>query len=122
MGARGPRPPFFWASGGGASAGGAGGGPHSAGLISTWLVLVSIVSVLAPRMVVTFCSTTKLVGLFSLMTVKVPSPFELKASMVLGLKVAPSVPVPIGKVSRILPVSELRITMVAGVWQEANRT
>src|ERR1017187_904120 len=122
MGARGPRPPFLVASGGGASAGGAGGGPYSAAISNTWLVFGSSVSVLAPRMVGTFCSTTKLVGLFSLMTVRVPSPFELKASMVLEIKVAPSVPVPIGRVSRILPVSELRITMVAGVWQEANRT
>ena len=42
---------------------------------------------LGPRHVRRFCSTTKLVGLFSLMTVNVPSRCELKASIVFGLNV-----------------------------------
>ena len=44
-----------------------------------------------------------------------PSPLELKASIVLGLNVAPSVPWPIGSVSRILPSSELSITMIGRI-------
>src|ERR1035438_1829529 len=72
MGARPPRPPpFFWASLG-ASAGGAGGGPYSAAISRMWSVLLSSVRVLARGMVCRFCSTTKLVGLFSLMTSSVP--------------------------------------------------
>src|ERR1035441_405133 len=75
IGAR-TRPPFFGASLG-ASAGGAGGGPNSAAISRMWSVLLSKVSVLARVMVFRFCSTTKLVGLFSLMTLSVPSPLEL---------------------------------------------
>jgi hypothetical protein len=79
------------------------------------LVLVSSVQVLARGIVLTVCSTTKLVGLFSLMMVSVPSPWELKASMVAGLKPPPSVPFPMGSVSRIFPSTALRMTTVAGL-------
>ena len=61
-------------------------------------VFESNVSVFARTGVVTVCSTTKLVGLFSLITVTVPSPWELNASMVFGLNTAPSVPAPSGRV------------------------
>ena len=56
-------------------------------------------------LVCTVCSTSKLVGLVSLMTVSVPSPCELNASIVAGLKAAPSTPPPIGRAARILPSS-----------------
>src|ERR1051326_3619510 len=47
-----------------------------------WFLLASSVQVLARDLVRTLCSTSKLVGLFSLMIVNVPSPWELNASMV----------------------------------------
>ena len=50
------------------------------------LFWVSKVQVLARDLVCTVCSTSKLVGLFSLMMVSVPSPCELKASRVFGRK------------------------------------
>jgi hypothetical protein len=56
------------------------------------LVFVSRVSVLACAGVGTICSTRKLVGESSFTTVNVPSPFELRASIVAGLKIAPSHP------------------------------
>ena len=80
-----------------------GAGANSADISKTWFVLRSIVSVLATGMVVRFCSITKLVGLFSLITVSVPSLCELNASIVDGLNTAPSVPAPIGTVVMILP-------------------
>jgi len=43
------------------------------------------------------CSTEKLVGESSLTTVVVPSPCEVMASFVAGLKVAPSHPTPMGR-------------------------
>src|SRR5580700_2465391 len=121
-GTAGPRPPRPRPAGGGAGLTGAGGGgPYSAVISRIRLVLLSSVKVLAPTGVATVCSTAKLVGLFSLMTVRVPSPCELKASIVLGLKVAPSTPVPIGSVARIFPVSAFRITMLAGLRHAAKR-
>ena len=56
------------------------------------------------------------------MIVSVPSPCELKASMLLGLNPPPSVPLPIGSVARILPSSALRTTQVWGSWHMAKRT
>jgi hypothetical protein len=47
--------------------------------------------------VATVCSTTKLVGLFSLIAVNVPSPRELEAPIVAGLNTAPAVPAPSDK-------------------------
>ena len=66
-------------------------------------VLLSIVSVFAFGAVCRFSSTSKLVGLFSFITVNVPSRCELNASIVLGLKTAPSVPIPIGSDVMIFP-------------------
>ena len=77
-----------------------------------WLFLVSKVQVLARDFVCTVCATSKLVGLFSLMMVNVPSPCELNASMVAGLNPPLSVPLPIGKVPRILPSSAFKMTQV----------
>src|SRR5580658_7179704 len=98
MGARGPRiqaggPPAAGGGAGVAASGGAGGtGPNSAVIAKMRLVLVSSVCVLARAGVGTVCSTLKLVGESSLITVSVPSPCELKASMVAGLNDAPSDP------------------------------
>ena len=83
--------------------------------------LVSSVQVLARDLVCTVCVTSKLVGLFSLMIVRVPSPWELNASMVFGLNPPPSVPLPIGKVARIFPSSALSTTQVEGLWHMAKR-
>ena len=99
-----------------------GAGANSADISKMWFVFRSIVSVLATGMVVRFCSTTKLVGLFSLITVSVPSLCELNASIVDGLNTAPSVPAPIGTVVMILPSLALRITIVWGLRQATNRT
>ena len=84
---------------------GVGGDPNSAPISNTWPVLVSSVSVFALTIVLTVCSTVKLFGLSSLITVRVPSPCELNASMVSGLNPAPSTPAPIGSVVMILPSS-----------------
>src|SRR5436309_456556 len=65
----GPRPP---------AGGGGGAGPRSTLIVSRWLVLLSNVTVRAPFIVSRFCSTSKLVGLFSLTTVKVPLPWVLR--------------------------------------------
>ena len=70
-------------------------------------VLPSSVSVLALGMVVRFCSTSKPVGLFSLITVSVPSACELKTSIVAELKTAPSVTPASGRVVMMLPSSAL---------------
>src|SRR5437867_6621295 len=48
------------------------GAPNSAAISRILPVLLSRVKVFALGIVVTVCSTTKLVGLFSLMTVRVP--------------------------------------------------
>jgi len=60
--------------GGGAFGAGAGVGPYSAVISKIWLVFVSRVIVLARAGVGIVCSTEKLVGESSLMTVVVPSP------------------------------------------------
>src|ERR1700736_6879197 len=82
IGPRGPRP--AGPAGGAPPAGGvagAGGGPYSAAIVRMWFFLVSSVSVFAPGMVWRSCSTSKLVGLFSLTMVMVPLPWELNASL-----------------------------------------
>src|ERR1019366_145114 len=114
-----PRPPPRPPAAGGAV--GAGGAANSAVISRMLLVLLSRVRVLARTGVVTVCSTTKVVGLFSLITVSVPSPCELKASMVAGLKTAPSVPAPRGRAAMNLPSSALSITMFAGLRQATKR-
>src|ERR1700730_7559875 len=99
----GPRPP---------PGGGGGAGPRSWLIVKMWLVLLSNVIVLAPFIVSRFCSTSKLVGLFSLTTVSVPLPCVLKASIVEGLKTAPSDPPASGRLVKLLPSSALRITIM----------
>ena len=116
-----PRPPGPPGAAGAGVGAGAAGVSYSSDITKIRLVLLSSVRVRAPFMVLTICSTAKLVGLFSLMTVSVPSPCESNASMVLGLNTAPSVAGPMGRVSRILPSSALRITMVCGLRQAAKR-
>ena len=74
-------------------------------------VFVSSVSVLARAGVATVCSTTKSVGEFSSITVSVPSPCELNASIVAGLNVTPSHPIPIGRSVMMCPSVADRITM-----------
>src|SRR5438874_1895378 len=106
-GPRPPRPGVGVAVGAGVA--GTGGGPYSAAIVRMWLVLVSKVRVLAPVMVWRFCSTAKLVGLFSLTIVMVPLPWELKTSIVAGLKTAPSEAPASGRVVMILPSSALRM-------------
>src|SRR5437763_1552528 len=100
-----PRPP----PGGGGDA-----GPRSWLIVKMWFVLVSNVIVRAPFIVSRFCSTSKLVGLFSLTMVNVPLPCVLKASMVDGLNAAPSEPPASGSRSRIFPSFALRMTNVCG--------
>ena len=85
-------PPGGGGGGGAGAAVGAGGGAYSAVIVRIRLFFVSIVMVFAPGMVCTTCSATKLVGLFSLTIETVPSPAELNASIMAGLKPAPSVP------------------------------
>lgn len=103
-----------------------GAGPYSAAMRRTLPVLASSVSVLAPGMVVTVCSTANVGGPFfavvSLMTVSVPSPCELKHSSVLGLNAAPSQPRPIGRSASYLPSRASSITMACGFRQATNRT
>ena len=79
-----------------------------------WFVLLSNAIVRAPSIVARFCSTSKLVGLVSLMTVSVPLPCVLNASNVAGLKTAPSEPPASGSRARIFPSFALRITIVCG--------
>src|SRR5258706_6104551 len=111
--------------------GGGPAGPRSMLIVRMWLVLLSNVIVRAPFIVCRFCSTSKLVGLFSLTTVSVPLPWVLKASIVAGLNAAPSEPPASGSFARILPSTALRITIVGcGGWtgglpdtaHAANRT
>src|SRR5208282_4687663 len=95
----------------------AGGGPNSAVMVSTWFVFVSRARVLAHGMVVSVCSTAKLVGLFSLMNVMVPPPSALIASIVAELNATVSTPSPVGKVVRMLPLSAFKITTVGEGWR-----
>src|SRR5215831_7942842 len=78
---RAPRPPL---------GGGGGAGPRSSLIVKMWFVLLSNAIVRAPFIVCRFCSTSKVVGLFSLTTVSVPLPCVLKASIVAVLNTAPS--------------------------------
>ena len=90
-----PRPPPRPPAGGVVPAGGGGGGgPVSDAIANRWPVLLSNAIVRAPPegQVFRSCSTSKLVGLFSLTTVNVPLPCVLKASIVEGLNTAPSDP------------------------------
>src|SRR5207342_425239 len=108
-----PRPP---AGGGVPSGGGGGGGPISDAIAKRCPVLLSNASVRAPfdGHVFRSCSTSKVVGLFSLTMVIVPLPCELKASIVEGLNTAPSEPPASGNLARIFPSFALRITNVCG--------
>src|SRR5580700_11176086 len=72
------------------------GGSNSAVMVNTWFVFESSVSVLAPAIVGSVCSTTKLVGLFSFMNVIDPLFSALIASIVAGLKATVSTPTPVG--------------------------
>ena len=99
----------------------AGTGPYSAVMVKIRSVFVSRVSTLARAGVGTVCSTAKLVGEFSLMTVSVPSPCELNASMVAGLKVAPSQPLPMGRSVMMCPSVAERMTMFCLSRQAAKR-
>src|SRR6476659_3955477 len=108
-----PRPP----AGGAVSPGGrGGGGPISDAIAKRWPVLLSNASVRAPfdGQVFRFCSTSKLVGLFSLTTVIVPFPCVLNASLVAGLNAAPSELPASGTLARIFPPFALRMTNVCG--------
>src|SRR6478736_4755533 len=108
-----PRPP---AGGGVPAGGGGGGGATSAAIAKRWPVLLSNAIVRAPfdGHVFRSCSTSKLVGLFSLTMVIVPLPCVLKASMVCGLKAAPSDPPASGSLATIFPSFALRMTKVWG--------
>src|SRR5260221_2652400 len=92
--------------------GGGPAGPRSMLIVRMWFVLLSNVIVRAPFIVFRFCSTSKLVGLFSLTMVSVPLPCVLNASMVDGLNAAPSEPPASGSFARIFPSVALRITIV----------
>src|SRR4029434_6755616 len=87
-----PRPPRPPAGGGVPAGGGGGGGAASDAIAKRRPVLLSNAMVRAPFVghVFRFCSTSKLVGLFSLTMVIVPLPCVLNASFVAGLKAAPS--------------------------------
>src|SRR6476469_150110 len=104
-----PRPP---AGGGVPAGGGGGGGPTSEAIAKRWPVLLSNAIVRAPLdgHVFRSCSTSKLVGLFSLTIVIVPLPCVLNASMVAGLNAAPSELPARGRRSRIFPSFALRMT------------
>src|SRR5581483_9692140 len=80
----------------------AGGGPNSAAMVNRWPVLESSAKVLAPTMVGSVCSTSKLVGLVSLIKVIVPANSALIASLVAGLNATVSTPAPVGRVVRRL--------------------
>src|SRR6185369_14648382 len=103
-----PRPP----AGGGVPAGGGGGGPTSDAIAKRWPVLLSNAIVRAPfdGQVFRSCSTSKLVGLFSLTMVIVPLPCVLNASSVAGLNAAPSELPASGSFVMIAPSFALRIT------------
>jgi hypothetical protein len=98
-----PRPP---------PGGGGGAGPRSWLIVRMWFVLLSKVIVRAPFIVSRFCSTSKLVGLFSFTTVNVPLPCVLNASIVEGLNTAPSDPPASGTLVRILPSVALRMVVL----------
>src|SRR5882757_11124299 len=104
-----PRPPA-----GGAVPGGS--GAASAAIANRWPVLLSNAIVRAPfdGQVFRFCSTSKLVGLFSLTMVIVPLPWVLNASIVAGLNTAPSEPPASGSFASTLPSFALRTTKVCG--------
>src|SRR5260370_41380225 len=108
-----PRPP---AGGAVPAGGGGGGGPVSDAIANRWPVLLSNAMVRAPfeGQVFRFCSTSKLVALFSLTMVIVPLPCVLNASIVAGLNVAPSELPAGGSLSRIFPSFALRMTNVCG--------
>src|SRR3984957_15988449 len=122
MGGRGMRAQAGAPGGGGGALGAtAGGGADLAVMREIWPVFESRVSVLARAGVGTVCSTEKLAGEFSLMTVRGPSPCELKVSMVSGLGVAPSQPTPVGRSVRMCPSVAERITMLWLSRQAAKR-
>src|SRR6185369_5118694 len=103
------------------SVAGAGVGDGSVVIKTIWFFFVSSVQVLARALVCTVCSTSKLVGLISLMMVNVPSAPELNASCVAGLNRPPSDPLPIGRLARILPSSALSTTHACGFRHMAKR-
>src|SRR5882724_10469160 len=91
-----------------------GGGAASDAIANRRPVLLSNAIVRAPfeGHVFKFCSTSNLVGLFSLTIVSVPLPCVLNASIVAGLNAAPSEPPASGSVVRILPSSALITTII----------
>src|SRR4029077_20018051 len=112
-----PRPPRPPPAGGVVPAGGGGGGgAASEAIANRWPVLLSKAIVRAPfdGQVFRFCSTSKLVGLFSLTMVIVPLPCVLNASIVAGLNVAPSELPASGSLVRIFPSFAFRMTNVCG--------
>src|SRR5215467_16225987 len=110
-----PRP---GAGGGAPAGGGGGGGAGSEAIANRWPVLLSNAIVRAPfdGHVLRSCSTSKLVGLFSLTMVIVPFPCVLNASIVCGLNAAPSELPASGSLSRIFPSFALRITNRCDGW------
>ena len=93
-----------------------GGGAGSDAIANKWPVLLSNAIVRAPfeGHVFKFCSTSNNLGLFSLRIVIVPLPWVLNASIVAGLKAAPSEPPASGSLARTLPSLALRTTSVWG--------
>ena len=101
----------------GVPAGGDGsGGAASDAIAKRWPVLLSNAIVRAPfeGHVFKFCSTSNLVGLFSLTIVIVPLPCVLNASIVAGLNTAPSEPPASGSLARMVPSLALKTTKVCG--------
>src|SRR5208282_539440 len=88
-----PRPPRRPPPAGAFVIGAGAGAPgrRSVQIKTITLFLVSSEEVLQPVLVCTVCSTTKFVGLLSLMMVSVPLRCELHASIVAGLNPPPSV-------------------------------
>src|ERR1700739_3455417 len=128
MGARGPRAYDGGAPGAGVvvaaacvGGGGAGTGAKLGGVSRVCPGFASSVSVLARAGVGTVCSTLKLVGESSLITVSVPSPWELNVSIVAGLKVAPSHPLPMGRSVMMCPSVAERMIMFLLSRQAAKR-
>ena len=107
-----PRPGLPGVPGGGDGGGGAG----SDAIANRWPVLLSNAIVRAPLKghVFKFCSTSKFVGLFSLGIVIDPLPLLLNASIVFGLKAAPSVPPASGTLVKIVPPFALKTRNVCG--------
>ena len=105
-----PGPPGVPAGGDG------GGGAASDAIANKWPVLLSNAIVRAPfeGHVFKFCSISNPVGLFSLRIVIVPLPWVLNASIVAGLKAAPSEPPASGSLARTLPSLALKTTNVCG--------